>query len=135
MLLIWNLQGLRDLLNLIITSFLKKSAWCEKKVRWDSKMAEYSTCHRAWKCFLKMHLTFISQAQMVLMCTMVLFFCSTDSLEIVVHSKTYLESKHCLKKFYMVLKLKIHLQKSKNIRKFNISPSLKMFLKCIGLKL
>ena len=84
MLLIWNLLAPQTRNSLVITSFIKKSAWREEKVWWDSKISEYSTHHHVWKCW-KIQSSHVLEEQIISTYRMASLFSSVCSLDTILH--------------------------------------------------
>ena len=137
---IWNLQGLETYSGppqiregLVITTFLRKSAWCEKNVRWDSEMAEYSTHSQAWKCWKNTLSSRFKGANDFYTSYGFAFLFDTLSRYLTTLQKLIWGANTASKTFEMALKSKIHFQKLKKVRIFYPFPRLKMLKKCIEL--
>ena len=127
------LTGLRDLLKapqiregLVITSFLRKSAWCEKNVRWDSEMAEYSTYSQAWKCWKNALNSRFKGANGIYTSYGFAFLFDTLSRYLTTSQKLIWGANTASKTCEMALKSKIHFQKLKKVRIFYPFPRLKI---------
>ena len=91
MLLIWNLQGLEiysgapQIRNsLVITSFTKKSAWCEKKFG-ETQKCQNILPITTFENVEKMQSSHVLEAQIISTCRMALLFCSVCSLDTILH--------------------------------------------------